>query len=131
MTSLYTPTLSDSQPFHTCHTIHHRMHAAVTSTGWHRKVLSTLIRPVDIPVKADYRPTYLQIRGQVCWYAGGLFDAFSSEQCGMNNAPVRPEQCSLSETIYHRDDALLYIAYVMLIWAAPIPADRWHCSLWP
>ena len=19
----------------------------------------------------------------------------------------------------------------MLIWAAPIPADRWHCSLWP
>ena len=35
------------------------------------------------------------------------------------------------ETLYHRDDALLYIAYVMLIWAAPIPADRWHCSLWP
>ena len=31
------------------------------------------------------------------------------------------------ETLYHRDDALLYIAYVMLIWAAPIPADRWHC----
>ena len=38
---------------------------------------------------------------------------------------VRPE------TLYHRDDALLYIAYVMLIWAAPIPADRWHSSLWP
>ena len=36
-----------------------------------------------------------------------------------------------AETLYHRDDALLYIAYVMLIWAAPIPADRWHCSLWP
>ena len=35
------------------------------------------------------------------------------------------------ETLYHRDDALLYIAYVLLIWAAPIPADRWHCSLWP
>ena len=35
------------------------------------------------------------------------------------------------ETLYHRDDALLYIAYVMLIWAAPIPADRWCCSLWP
>ena len=35
------------------------------------------------------------------------------------------------ETLCHRDDALLYIAYVMLIWAAPIPADRWHCSLWP
>ena len=32
---------------------------------------------------------------------------------------------------YHRDDALLYIAYVMLNWAAPIPVDRWHCSLWP
>ena len=40
-------------------------------------------------------------------------------------------QYLLSETLYHRDDALLYIAYVMLIWAAPIPADRWHCSLWP
>ena len=37
----------------------------------------------------------------------------------------------LPETLYHRDDALLHIAYVMLIWAAPIPADRWHCSLWP
>ena len=37
----------------------------------------------------------------------------------------------LPETLYHRDNALLYIAYVMLIWAAPIPADRWHCSLWP
>ena len=36
-----------------------------------------------------------------------------------------------SETLYHRDDALLYIAYVMLIWAAPIPADRWHWSLRP
>ena len=36
-----------------------------------------------------------------------------------------------TETLYHRDDALLYIAYVMLIWAVPIPADRWHCSLWP
>ena len=35
-----------------------------------------------------------------------------------------------ANTLYHRDDALLYIAYVMLIWAAPIPADRWHCSLW-
>ena len=36
-----------------------------------------------------------------------------------------------AENLYHRDDAILYIAYVMLIWAAPIPADRWHCSLWP
>ena len=36
-----------------------------------------------------------------------------------------------AEAVFHRDDALLYIAYVMRIWAAPIPADRWHCSLWP
>ena len=36
-----------------------------------------------------------------------------------------------AETIYHRDDALLYLAYVMLIWAAPIPTDRWHYSLRP
>ena len=35
-----------------------------------------------------------------------------------------------TETLYHRDDALIYIAYEMLIWAAPIPADRWHCHLW-
>ena len=34
-----------------------------------------------------------------------------------------------AETLYRRDDALLYIAYVMLIWAAPIPADRWHCAV--
>ena len=38
---------------------------------------------------------------------------------------------NLPETLYSRDDALLYIAYLMLIWAAPFPADRWHCSLWP
>ena len=37
----------------------------------------------------------------------------------------------LPETLYHRDNALLYIAYVMLIWAAPISADRCHCGLWP
>ena len=45
--------------------------------------------------------------------------------CTVSN--LRP----VPETLYHRDDALTYIAYVMLIWAAPIPADRWHCSLWP
>ena len=28
------------------------------------------------------------------------------------------------------DDALLYIAFGMLIWAASITADRWHCRLW-
>ena len=35
------------------------------------------------------------------------------------------------DTLYHRDDALLYIAYVVLIWATPIPADRgkeWELS---
>ena len=36
-----------------------------------------------------------------------------------------------SETLYQIENTLLYIANVMLIWAAPIPADRWHCSLWP
>ena len=25
----------------------------------------------------------------------------------------------------------VYIAFAMLIWAVPIPADRWHWSLWP
>ena len=29
------------------------------------------------------------------------------------------------------NDAHPYIAYVMLIGAAPIPATRWHCSLQP
>ena len=44
---------------------------------------------------------------------------------------VQDEGRVRAETLYHRDDALLYIAYVMLIWAAPIPADRWHYSLRP
>ena len=40
-------------------------------------------------------------------------------------APLKaPHLGAPPETLYHRDDALLYIAYVMLIWAAPIPADR-------
>ena len=47
------------------------------------------------------------------------------------NHRLASSYCCTPETLYHRDDALLYIAYVMLIWAAPIPADRWHCSLWP
>ena len=37
----------------------------------------------------------------------------------------------VAETLYRRDDALLDITYVILIWAASMPADRWHCSLWP
>ena len=49
-----------------------------------------------------------------------------------NWTPVKTVYYSLwPETLYHRDDVLLYIAYVMLIWAATIPADRWHSSLWP
>ena len=49
----------------------------------------------------------------------------------IGNDKSSPGPLILAETLYHRDNALLYIAYVMLIWAAPIPADRWHCSLWP
>ena len=49
----------------------------------------------------------------------------------MDNSVSGLVRSFLPETLYHRDDALLYIAYVMPIWAAPIPADRWHCSLWP
>ena len=45
--------------------------------------------------------------------------------------PLALVPMGIPETLYHRDNVLLYIAYVMLIWAAPIPADRWHCSLWP
>ena len=37
---------------------------------------------------------------------------------------VEQQACIATETLYYRDDALMYIAYVMLIWAAPIPADR-------
>ena len=50
---------------------------------------------------------------------------------GWEGALYRMGGGPIPETLYHRDDALLYIAYVMLIWAVPIPADRWHCSLWP
>ena len=49
----------------------------------------------------------------------------------LTSATSHYTQLPTPETLYHRDDALLYIAYVMFIWAAPIPADRWHCSLWP
>ena len=45
--------------------------------------------------------------------------------------PLLQSEWEGAETLYHRDYALLYIPYVRLIWAAPIPADRWHCSLWP
>ena len=51
-------------------------------------------------------------------------------QCRLSGSHPR-QRSGLPETLYHRDDALLYISYVMLIWAAPIPADRWHCNLWP
>ena len=54
-----------------------------------------------------------------------------SQKASMSNETDYRMSGGQSETLYHRDDALLYIAYVMLIWAAPIPADRWHCSLWP
>ena len=53
----------------------------------------------------------------------GVNTVYSCLQVASRNA--------IPETLYHGDDALPYIAYVMLIWAAPIPADRWHCSLWP
>ena len=49
----------------------------------------------------------------------------------MSLIPMFRHQYAPPETLYHRDDALVYIAYVMLIWAVPTPADRWHCSLWP
>ena len=56
---------------------------------------------------------------------------FTSEIFCVNHRPLSKSCCRFkTETLYHRDDALLYIAYVMLIWAAPIPADRWPCSLW-
>ena len=55
-----------------------------------------------------------------------------SEWVGGGEVEVRAgNHLDLPETLYHRHDALLYIAYIMLIWAAPIPAHRWHCSLWP
>ena len=60
-------------------------------------------------------------------HCGVLYlEALAAIVCVSCSGPV-----GCPETLYHRDDALLDIAYVMLIWAAPIPADRWHCSLWP
>ena len=72
---------------------------------------------------------------------GGLWSVFTLHEGGRGErgGGERGGGCKMChhqsptppETLYHRDDALLYIAYVKLIWAAPIPADRWHCSLWP
>ena len=50
----------------------------------------------------------------------------SGIDCGSLGTPLAGP-----ETLHPRDDALLYIAYVMLIWTAPIPGNRWRCSLWP
>ena len=63
----------------------------------------------------------------------GLSLALAGVQDGAQVGPYQTALCGGEpETLYtHRDDALLYIAYVMLILAAPTPADRWHCSLWP
>ena len=48
----------------------------------------------------------------------------------VSNGPVpKKNSLRLVGDLILGDDALLYIAYVILIWAAPIPADRWHCSL--
>ena len=60
-----------------------------------------------------------------------IYPFFPLLQALAGGAPSSALICMIAETLYHRDDALLYIAYVMLIWAAPIHADRWHCSLWP
>ena len=51
----------------------------------------------------------------------------------MSGDRIRAGQGRAGQNLYHRDDGLLdlYIVYVILIWAAPIPADRWHYSLWP
>ena len=60
----------------------------------------------------DISPLYggIQVLPAGGWEPG----RFASEWC----------PCCTAETLYHRDDTLPYIAYVMLIWAAPIPADR-------
>ena len=67
----------------------------------------------------EYKEIWAQGKKEIGGGVGGMGNWESGNVKGM------------PETLYHRDDALLYIAYVMLIWAAPIPADRWHCSLWP
>ena len=73
-------------------------------------------RALDTPTKLAYQNLYIQC-------------------ISCDNLPgelyLSRWQWVLAETLYLRDDTLLYIAYVMLIWAAPISADRWHCSLWP
>ena len=69
------------------------------------------------------------------WRGGG---GGATKQEGGRASQVLPLQkeftekaLALPETLYHRDDTLQYIAYVMIIWAAPIHADRGHYSLWP
>ena len=64
-------------------------------------------------------------RGEIITLKESLPDSWQEGRGGGAADEMSPE------TLYHRDGAFLYIAYVMLIWAAPIPADRWHCSLWP
>ena len=45
--------------------------------------------------------------------------------------PLTPSDRAWITDLISERRCTLYIAYVMLIWAAPIPSDRWGCSLWP
>ena len=51
--------------------------------------------------------------------------ASSSVSHCQGNGHIRPKE---ELTFLSHTPSLLII---MRIWAAPIPADRWHCSLWP
>ena len=54
------------------------------------------------------------------WWVGG----------GGGGIKAKPAVLYFTRDLILSDNALLYIADVMLIWAAPIPATRCHCSLW-
>ena len=80
--------------------------------------------PGEIPVTLDVSLLSTDISN-----LEGLLGAYEA-LCRYRGVDAQASNIS-PETLYHRDNALLYIAYLMLIWAAPIPTDRWHCSLWP
>ena len=72
---------------------------------------------------AEMRALISSCRGPLHWRRSALNAAAAAAAAGAAAEPLL--YCSAyTETLDHRDDALLYIAYVMLIWAAPIPADR-------
>ena len=96
-------------------------------TGNRLTVIKTVYGDTNNPCQRLYITTGLvEMVKKIPRHPYGTRESMSRDRLTQLRAPwmVSPRDLILG------DGALLYIAYVMLVWAAPIPADRWNCSLW-